>query len=99
MTEIYKTWVEQNPGKVADLAYSLAIRREYLPHRAFAIVNNGAIESISPPADLKSLATKPNVVVVLTGQGTQRPQMGWESLQSNETFRASIGALEDSTNN
>lgn len=33
MIENYKQWIEKNPGKVADLAYTLALRREHLTHR------------------------------------------------------------------
>ena len=92
--ENYQTWVEQNSDKIDDLAYTLAIRREHLPHRAFAIVNNGMIESVSPPANLKS-GTKPNVVMAFTGQGAQWPLMGRELLQSNEAFRSSIRSLDE----
>ena len=93
LIENYKAWVEQNPNKVGDLAYTLAIKREHLPYRAFAIVNSGVIESVSPPANLKS-AKKPNIVMVFTGQGAQWPQMGRELLQSHEAFKSSIRSLD-----
>lgn len=93
LIENYKQWVEKNPDRMGDLAYTLAIRREHLPHRAFAIVNNGVIESVSPPVNLKS-ALKPNIVMVFTGQGAQWPQMGRELLQYNENFRSSIRSLD-----
>ncbi|KAJ9386802.1 hypothetical protein DTO063F5_3460 [Paecilomyces variotii] len=88
-----KEWIEKNPDKISDLAYTLARRREHLPHRAYAIVTNGAIESVSQPANLKSTKA-PNVVMIFTGQGAQWPQMGRELLQSNKTFKASIRALD-----
>jgi len=94
MIENYKTWTEQNPDKIVDLAYTLAIRREHLSHRAFAIVNNRVIESVSPPANLKSAKEKPNIVMVFTGQGSQWPQMGRELLQYNEAFKSSIRSLD-----
>lgn len=93
LIENYKQWVAKNPDKIGDLAYTLAIRREHLPHRAFAIVNNGMIESVSTPVNLKS-AQKPNIVMVFTGQGAQWLQMGRELLQFNETFRSSIRSLD-----
>ena len=70
MIENYKSWIENNPMKIGDLAYTLALRREHLPHRAFAIANKGVIESVSAPTNLKA-AKKPNIVMTFTGQGAQ----------------------------
>lgn len=89
----YKAWIEKNPDKVTDLAYTLARRREHLPHRAFAIVRDGVIESVSQPTNTKTMQ-KLNVVMVFTGQGAQWPQMGRELLQSNDIFKSSIHALD-----
>ena len=93
MIEIYKPWVENNQDKIGDLAYTLACRRDHLPHRAFAVVNNAVIESISPLTNLKS-ARRPNVVMVFTGQGAQWPQMGRELMQSSNVFKCSIKSLD-----
>ncbi|EFE31625.1 polyketide synthase, putative [Trichophyton benhamiae CBS 112371] len=89
----YKSWIEENPDKVGDLAYTLARRREHLPHRAFAIVSNGVVDSVSQPTRSKS-GKPPSVVMVFTGQGAQWPQMGRELLRSNEVFKSSIRALD-----
>ncbi|KAE8413499.1 hypothetical protein BDV36DRAFT_304027 [Aspergillus pseudocaelatus] len=93
MIDNYKQWVENNPDKVSDLAYTLARRREHLPYRAFAIARNGVVESVSQPANSKS-AKPPSVVMVFTGQGAQWPQMGRELLRSNEVFRSRIRSLD-----
>ncbi|KAK5137353.1 hypothetical protein LTR08_008931 [Meristemomyces frigidus] len=69
LIEQYKAWVDTHSEKLADLAYTLARRREYLRHRAFAIVKNGTIENVSPATDVKLLDKPPNVVMVFTGQG------------------------------
>lgn len=97
MIDNYKLWVEKHPEKVGDLAYTLALRREHLPHRTFTIVNNGVVENASPPT--KASSQKPNVVMVFTGQGAQWPLMGKELLQSNETFRSSIRSLDQHLKN
>ncbi|KAI1776601.1 fatty acid synthase S-acetyltransferase [Hypoxylon cercidicola] len=91
MIDNYKTWVETHPEKVGDLAYTLALRREHLPHRTFTIINNGIAENASPPT---RASQKLHVVMVFTGQGAQWPLMGKELLQSNETFRSSIRSLD-----
>lgn len=93
IVENYKAWVEKNSDKVHDLAYTLARRREHLPHRAFAIVNNGVVQSVSQPVHLKS-AKPPSIVMVFTGQGAQWPQMGRDLLRSNEVFKSSIRLLD-----
>ncbi|KAI0889325.1 fatty acid synthase S-acetyltransferase [Annulohypoxylon maeteangense] len=89
--ENYKQWVEKHPEKLADLAYTLALRREHLQHRTFAIANNGVVENAAPPT---KAAPKPNIVMVFTGQGAQWPLMGKELLQSNETFKTTIQILD-----
>ncbi|KAJ5385785.1 polyketide synthase [Penicillium cosmopolitanum] len=60
LVDNYKEWIEKNPDKVGDLAYTLARRREHLPHRAYAIVTNGVIETVSQPVNSKSTKS-PNV--------------------------------------
>ena len=85
-------YVEKHPDNVGDLAYTLANRREHLPHRAFAIANNGAIGNISPPT---KAVQKPNIVMVFSGQGAQWPLLGRELLQNNATFRSSIRFMDE----
>ncbi|CAK3821415.1 polyketide synthase [Lecanosticta acicola] len=91
----YKDWVDKSPDGVTDLAYTLARRREHLRHRAFAICQHGAFESVSAATDAKAASTAAsNVVMVFTGQGAQWPQMGRDLLQSNEVFRSTIRSLD-----
>ncbi|KAI4228292.1 MAG: hypothetical protein L6R36_001722 [Xanthoria steineri] len=87
----YQRFVEKNSDSVADLAYTLANRREHLPHRSFSIVNNGVMGNIAPPV---KAGPKPNLVMVFTGQGAQWPLMGRDLFQSSTTFRESIRSLD-----
>lgn len=91
MTKQYEQWIENNPAAVGDLAYTLAHRREHLPHRSSAIFNNGAVSKAAAPT---KAAQKHEVVMVFTGQGAQWACMGRELLQSDETFRSSIRSLD-----
>ncbi|KAF1950142.1 fatty acid synthase S-acetyltransferase [Byssothecium circinans] len=91
MIENYREYVEHNPEKMADLAYTLANRREHLPHRAFGIAHADSIQSTSAPT---KPGQPPSIVMVFTGQGAQWPQMGLELLQSNPTFLATIRSLD-----
>ncbi|KAL8376833.1 hypothetical protein RB595_007791 [Gaeumannomyces hyphopodioides] len=89
----YKSWIEQNTDKVADLAYTLARKRRQLPHRAFGVVKNGIVETVSPRVQVDP--SKPrDIVMVFTGQGAQWPRMGLELLQSNDAFKSSIRSLD-----
>lgn len=91
MTANYQQYVEKNPDRVGDLAYTLANRREHLPHRTFSIVKDGVMGNIAPPT---KAVQKPKLVMVFTGQGAQWPLMGRELLQSNTTFKHSIQSLD-----
>jgi acyl transferase domain-containing protein/SAM-dependent methyltransferase len=88
-----KAYIEQNSDKISDLAYTLARKRRQLPHRAFGIVKNGVLESVSQRVQADTLKPK-DVVMVFTGQGAQWPQMGRELLQSNDVFRSTIRSLD-----
>lgn len=98
LVDNYQAWLEKNPDKVSDLAYTLARKRRQMPHRAFGIFKNGMMESVSRPTS-SDLAKPSNVVMVFTGQGAQWPQMGRELLQTNDVFKASIRSLDQHLQN
>ncbi|GKZ27195.1 type I Iterative Polyketide synthase (PKS), partial [Aspergillus brasiliensis] len=93
MMATYKTWVRNNPERITDLAFTLANRREHLPHRAFAVAS--LTGSLTPSLPLKA-GKPPNIVMVFTGQGAQWPQMGRCLLQSPSypVFRKTIQSLD-----
>lgn len=92
MAAQYESWIENNPDKAGDLAYTLARRREHLPYRSFAVVNNGMLGRSAPAT---RATQKHAVVMVFTGQGAQWPLMGRELLQSNAIFQKSIRYLDE----
>jgi acyl transferase domain-containing protein len=92
MTEIYNSYVHSNPEKTVDLAYTLANRRDHMPHRAFMIASSDGAATTSPPTKISS--TTVNLVMAFTGQGAQWPQMGRDLLQWNATFRDSIRSMD-----
>ncbi|KAF2645859.1 putative polyketide synthase [Massarina eburnea CBS 473.64] len=91
MIDNYREYVEQNPEKLADLAYTLANRREHLPYRAYGIAH---ADSVQATATHTKAGKPPSVVMVFTGQGAQWPLMGLELLQYNSTFLATIRSLD-----
>lgn len=83
------------PLKLSDLAYTLANRREHLPHRSFAIATGDKLDvpaSINPSSTSGSSAA-PSLVMVFTGQGAAWPQMSRDLLLTNSTFAHTIKSL------
>lgn len=95
MTARYQQFVETLPDDVslADVAYTLANRREHFPLRSFVVSTRDKPGKPQPPPDPKK--AKPNIVMVFTGQGSQWPQMGRDLIQSNDIFRRSIRSLDE----
>ena len=91
MAENYQSFLQMRPDCAHDLAYTLAIRREHLTYRSFAIARRGTFGTIESAIRV----TKPSsVIMVFTGQGAQWPQMARELLDSNFTFLQSIRNLD-----
>ncbi|KAF4459108.1 KR domain-containing [Fusarium albosuccineum] len=83
----------QSATNLTDISYTLGVRRQYLPHRLYAVVGKGIDFRAAPFT--KAPSTKPALVMVFTGQGAQWPRMGTEMLQSNHVFRHSINCMEE----
>lgn len=92
MIDNYRDFVQKKPENLRDLAYTLAIRREHLSHRTFAIARKGTF-GIAPP--MTKLIKPPAVIMIFTGQGAQWPRMGWDLFNSNPTFFNSIRRLDE----
>ncbi|KAL8700018.1 MAG: hypothetical protein Q9224_001157, partial [Gallowayella concinna] len=88
----YQDIVEKNPSCIPDLAYTLANRREHLSHRAFAIIDQGIMGTISTTT---RSGRAPALVMVFTGQGAQWSQMGLELLDSDSIFLDTIRRLDE----
>lgn len=88
----YTTYIQRNPTRVADLAFTLSNKREHLPHRAFALKSSlGPLINSAP----SKIGEAPNIVMAFTGQGAQWPQMGSSMIHNSAypAFRRSINSL------
>jgi acyl transferase domain-containing protein/protein-L-isoaspartate O-methyltransferase len=93
MISNYKNYIQKNPRRVGDLAFTLSNKRVHLPHRAFAVKNPLGMLTTSTP--YKS-GEPPAVVMVFTGQGAQWPQMGGGLFHSSSfpAFKKTIRSLD-----
>ncbi|KAF2756071.1 ketoacyl-synt-domain-containing protein [Pseudovirgaria hyperparasitica] len=90
----YKSFLDENPDSIDDLAYTLGNRREHLPFRSFAVMSRYAPFRPSPATKRKEDS---HLVMMFTGQGAQWPLMGKELLQESQypVFRRSIQCLDE----
>ena len=91
----YENWISDNPDmaeKISDLSYTLANRREHLPHRSFKVV--GANDT-SGSQGRKIPGQPVSLVMVFTGQGAQWPRMGRELLLRDDlVFQRAIRTMD-----
>lgn len=78
---------------IYDLAYTLNVRREKLPHRAFTVVQDGEILETSSLA--KAPTKMQDVYLIFSGQGAQWAGMGKEFALSDPSFRRDIEAMDE----
>jgi acyl transferase domain-containing protein len=89
----FQKYIAEHPGHVKDAAYTLALRREQLPHRAFAIFHDGKVLETS--AQVKAQVCSLTITMVFSGQGAQWPRMGRELLLTSPLFRRDIVCMDE----
>ncbi|KAB8228276.1 polyketide synthase fgnA [Aspergillus alliaceus] len=89
--DAYKTYARDHPGAISDIAYTLAVHRERLPQRAFAIWHNGEIET---SGFAKAPMSPPAITMIFSGQGAQWAGMGKQLIQTSASFRDDLAAMD-----
>lgn len=96
MVHEFQGWLVDDGSRDKQLehvAYTLAHRREHLPHRAFLVARRDRLGVASPGRRVPN--PSPNVVMVFSGQGAQWPRMGRELLlRSDLCFQSRIRSLD-----
>ncbi|GJN68105.1 type I Iterative Polyketide synthase (PKS) [Purpureocillium lilacinum] len=87
----YQEFLPTSHISLKDVAYTLALRRDHKPHRAFAIAGNKSSIELS---QLETVKTPARIAWVFTGQGAQWPEMGAELIDTNPVFQATIRGLD-----
>ncbi|KAJ0116060.1 hypothetical protein J7T55_005006 [Diaporthe amygdali] len=94
MVDDHQAYHVSNPSRLADMSYSLGLKREALNHRAF-VITDGA-NDWSPVYSSRPLPREPpKIVFVFGGQGAQWAEMGKELIMNVPKFRASLEAMDD----
>lgn len=76
-----------------DIAYTLALRRERLPHRSFSIVQDGDIIGSWESATVAAAKPAP-VYMAFTGQGAHWAGMAKEMVLGDDLFRKDIALMD-----
>ncbi|OLN97381.1 Lovastatin diketide synthase LovF 1 [Colletotrichum chlorophyti] len=88
-----KTYLDRQPERLNDVAYSLAACRETHAYRAFCVTDGNGTLQLSHTS--KAATATPRLVWIFTGQGAQWAQMGKELLEQEPFFQKRINALDD----
>ncbi|KAF5490577.1 Highly reducing polyketide synthase FUM1 [Colletotrichum fructicola] len=89
----YQEFVALHPEvNKRDIAYTLATKREALPHRAFTIVHDDNIIETSAPVKAPSKA--PDVYFIFSGQGAQWPEMAKQLVTTDPLFEADLKRMD-----
>lgn len=89
--DLYKTYARDHPEAIPDIAYTLAVHRERLPQRAFAVLKNGELETSGLS---KAPAVPPAITMVFSGQGAQWAEMGKKLIQTDASFRYDLAYMD-----
>lgn len=90
--ELYKSYVYDHPDAVSDIASTLALHREKLPHRSFAIWKDG--ELLETSSLTKAAVSPPSLTMIFSGQGAQWPQMGTQLISTSASFRSDLEVMD-----
>ena len=99
MERNYQTFLGETTTNIADVAYTLASRREHLAHRSFAIADKDKFDLPASGTSREGRQGAPSLIMVFTGQGASWPRFGRALLLSNSTFSRTIRALDEHLQN
>ncbi|KAI1760054.1 hypothetical protein GGR53DRAFT_106147 [Hypoxylon sp. FL1150] len=93
--ERYQEYASQHPSILYDIAYTLALRRELLPHRGFIIKSGEKTLEHSGIVRAPGKSSNRKVIMIFTGQGSQWAEMGKDLFITNAEFREDIYLMDN----
>lgn len=94
VVQSHEAYLQSHPDNLHDLSYTLNVRREPLPYRAYSVVST---KSITRPLKISTFERnngQHQLVYVFNGQGAQWARMGASLLEGNPIFQKAIRSLE-----
>ncbi|RDW89916.1 type I polyketide synthase [Aspergillus mulundensis] len=92
MVKSHAEYITKHPERLADVAYTLAERRERLKYRAFSVITEGT-DALGEPAAVASQGIE-QAAFIFTGQGAQWVQMGRQLMVDYPSFLANIRSMD-----
>ncbi|KAK2596464.1 hypothetical protein N8I77_013354 [Diaporthe amygdali] len=92
--ERHAQFLADTPDALADAAYTLAVRREHLTWRTFAVADGSQVPQFLPPSKLANSRTAPDITFVFTGQGAQWATMGSKLLSAYPTAKDDVALMD-----
>lgn len=86
----YNDFIEREPFRLSDLAYTLSVRRQHWNVRSFCVSNGKTIQAVPT---VKAPKFK-GLLFIFTGQGAQWPGMGRQLIRDYHTFGDDIRKMD-----
>lgn len=93
--ELHEQYASRHSSTLYDIAYTLALRRELLPHRAFIIKSGEKTLETSGTVKAPGKSSNRKVTMIFTGQGSQWAEMGKGLFITNAEFREDIHLMDN----
>lgn len=94
VVQSHEKYLKLHPGRVNDLEYTLAVRREPLAHRTFSVASSGSSDGDLAISPFRKSYTNPSTIWTFTGQGAQWAQMGARLILEDGDFKRTIQNLD-----
>ncbi|GKT40682.1 highly reducing polyketide synthase gloL [Colletotrichum spaethianum] len=94
MVNRHQAYCLAHPGRLGSMAYTLAMKRETLGHRACCVAN-GIDDWETLKSTRHGLDETAQLVFIFTGQGAQWAQMGKSLIQDISSFEKSIAVMDN----
>ncbi|RYP26873.1 hypothetical protein DL766_006584 [Monosporascus sp. MC13-8B] len=91
--ELHQKYALQHPDEIRKIAFTRALRRERLSHKAFTVIQPGRVIETSTAVKSAAKSFNHNVIMVFSGQGAQWAGMGAQLL-TNKQFLEDITAMD-----
>ncbi|PGH15529.1 hypothetical protein AJ79_02311 [Helicocarpus griseus UAMH5409] len=94
LVQKHEDYLMAHPDSLGDMAYTLNMRREVHPNRAFCVTDGLDALELSRISKASSSSGPDRLIFSFTGQGAQWARMGRELLERESIFKATFEILD-----